>query len=172
MSSQAPDPPPRRQGARTTAHEIERLSSRLAEVDESLQRERARRTASDQALEQLRAESRGLRGEVGRLRAQLGIANAAQLQAASAAAELDAAREESFAARQALAQEQDESERLRARLTELDGTGRQQPAPAPQAGRRVNRSRRRRTDWLGRALALLFMLAVIAALALVIHSSV
>jgi chromosome segregation ATPase len=166
------EPAPRRPGAQTSAQEIERLKSRLAAAEESLHHECARRTAADQALEALRAESQGLRGEVGRLRAQLGIANAAQLQAASAAAELDAARQESFAARGALDQEHDESERLRARLAQVEGTGRPQPAPVAGAGRRANRSRRRRTNWLGRAVALLFMLAVIAALVLVVHSSV
>ena len=45
-------------------------------------------------------------------------------------------------------------------------------APKLEAARPLNPSLRRRTNWVGRALALLIMLAVIAAIVLVIHTTV
>jgi chromosome segregation ATPase len=172
------EPAPRRPGAQTSAQEIERLKSRLAAAEESLHHECARRTAADQALDELRAEAQRLGGELGLLRAQLDLANAAQLQARSAASELDAARKTGFEAREALAQERealaqerDECEQLRARLERMDQAGRH-PAPVPEARRRAIRGRRRRANWIGRFVALLFMLAVIAAIVFVVHTAI
>jgi hypothetical protein len=151
---------------------------RLAAADEALQRERGRRVAAGQALDELRAEAQRLRGELGLLRAQLDLANAAQLQARSAASELDAARKTGFEAREALAderealaQERDECEQLRGRLERMEQAGRH-PAPVPEARRRAIRGRRRRANWLGRFVALLFMLAVIAAIIFVVQTAI
>jgi hypothetical protein len=195
MSSQDPDPittepdapVPRRPASRASALKVERLIA----AAETLQRERTRRIAADRALEEQRSESHHLRVELGRVRAELELARVAQLEAESASSELDAARTQAFAAREALAREQAETERLRAGLARAEAT-RAQPAAEPEiaqaarvavprlvahapkleAARPLNPSLRRRTNWVGRALALLIMLAVIAAIVLVIHTTV
>jgi hypothetical protein len=153
------DPAVQRPAGRRRARDAERLNARLAAADEALQRERARRTATDQALEEQRAESQRLRAELGRLRAQLELAGAAQLEAESGAAELDGTRR----------LEASNVEMQRAARVESQRTP--SAPPRSEAERPLNPSLRHRTNWLGRVVALLFMLLVIAAVVLVIRKS-
>ncbi|MBV9820507.1 MAG: hypothetical protein JOZ07_19430 [Solirubrobacterales bacterium] len=125
-------PPDNRRPARR-ARDAERLSERLQAAEAALARERERRAATDEALERERAETRHLGHELGRARAELDLARAAQQEAGSTTEELDTARRELLAAdrryerlnaeqdRIATARDQLESE-LRDRAEELAGT--------------------------------------------------
>jgi hypothetical protein len=165
-----PQPTPRRPRERLAA--TERLTARLANATQALELERERRAAADQALEDERSTTRRLQTELGQARAQLELARAAQAEAQAAEPELEAARtalhERAGAlesAREALAREQAEAGRLRSRLE------RAEKSPAVHV-RTLNPSLRHRTYWLGRLLALLVLGIVIAAIWIVLHSTI
>ena len=247
----APDPEVRPRRARGASVDVERLTAHLANATQALEAERERRAASELALETERSANRGLRTELGQIRAELELAHAAEAEAAAAAAELEAARRELHdaqlrhenlhaqrererreaqrrhdelveereqttqahaaarsalhersgaleSAREALAQEQAETGRLRNRLARTAGPAPGPPsddtavpeaadeprhlphsgpdlshrqAPVPRA-RPLNPSLRHRTYWLGRLLALLVLLIVLAAIWIVLHSTI
>jgi hypothetical protein len=177
------------------AQEIERLKARLASAEQATERERAKRDGADRALEDERSESLRLRAELGKLRGELDLARAAQQELSSTWSELDATRTEAHdsghrleAATRALDQERAESERLRRQLSGAEATVQrlmqaEAAAPAgraatkpdshlPRADRPLNPALGSRTNWLGRALALVVMLAVIAAIVLVVHTTI
>jgi hypothetical protein len=271
-------PQPRRRRVRGAEQEMARVSAQLAAAMQALALERERRAAVDQALEDERAVARELRTELGKIRADLELAQAGAAQAAAMTAELDAARRELYesrrrhdtlshqrdettqahaaittelhertgaleSAREALAREQAETERLRGELAKAekaaardasraahagpgaatrtaeggrgasgrssqsraetgrhdraDGARREHgatpstsdasrrtrqaaPDPVPRTGsstsgyphRPLNPSLRHRTWWLGRLLVVVFILVVLAAIYLVIHSTI
>jgi len=178
------------------AEQIERLKARLTFAERAAEHERAKRDAAVGALEGERSESLRLRAELGRLRAELDLGAAANEELSSASSELDATRTEAHAterrleaATRAFEEQRAESERLRselagaqARMHRLIEAGGETAAPRghlvtkpdshlPRAERPLNPALRSRTNWLGRTLALLVILAVIAAIVLVIHST-
>ena len=72
--------------------ELQRLRERLTVAEESTERERAKREAVGQALEDERRAGRRLRAELGRVRAELELAGAVQRELDSASTALDALR--------------------------------------------------------------------------------
>ncbi len=86
------DVPGRRPGAR--AQDLERLTTRLAAVEAALGREQEHRAEADAALDGQRAEDRRLSAELGRARAELELAQAAQREAQETATQLEGARRE------------------------------------------------------------------------------
>ena len=76
------------------AAELQRLGARLASANHALKQERERRTAMAKTLEEERNANRQLRTDLGKARAELEIAAAAQSEAQAAAQELEAARAE------------------------------------------------------------------------------
>jgi len=82
--------------------ELERTRARAAAAAETLEQERKRRQALEEALESERAESRRVRIELGRLRAELELAQAGRAESVESAAELDRVQRELYAARQQL----------------------------------------------------------------------
>jgi hypothetical protein len=74
---------------RSRAADLERIGARLAAAQREAERERERRASLGDALEQERSENRKLRTEVGQLKAELELAQAAQGEASATAAELE-----------------------------------------------------------------------------------
>ena len=118
------DPVPARPSAADRAQEIERLRDRLTTAERASEREHARRTAAEKALEDERTQALNLRSELGRLKAELDLAATTRGELAAAAAELDSSRKEAREASdrlqsaiRALDQKRAESESLRLRLT-------------------------------------------------------
>jgi hypothetical protein len=86
----------RRPSAR--AQDLERLTTRLASAQAALERERERRAAVDQALEEQRTEGRRIAAELGRVRAELDLASTVQRENEAVSAELDSTRRQLRAA--------------------------------------------------------------------------
>ena len=86
------DAPSRRPGAR--AQDLQRLTTRVTALEAALEREQERRTEADAALDGQRAEHRRLSAELGRVRAELELAQAAQREALQTGAQLQGARRE------------------------------------------------------------------------------
>ena len=102
----------------------DRMKARLAAAEQATEHERTKRDATERELENERSESLRMRAEVGRLRAELELAEAGQRELSSASSALDASRAEAHGVRRrleaavrALDEERAESERLRERLT-------------------------------------------------------
>ncbi|MGH2857009.1 MAG: hypothetical protein ACRDMJ_05940, partial [Solirubrobacteraceae bacterium] len=179
--------------------EVERLAAELAAATRALELERERRTSLDHALDDERATTRQLRTELGQAQADLELARAQQTQALAAEHELDGARRELIETQrrhEELVREHERAAKAHAAtLTELhEGLGALESAPATPgedgAGRRdqhgashdehdaprplrpVNPSLRHRTYWLGRFLALLMLGVVVAAIWVLIHSTI
>ncbi len=81
--------PPARPAIADRAQELERLRSRLQDLDAAHDRERSRREQAERHLEEERTEALRLRSEVGRLGAELDLARAAGDELAAASAELE-----------------------------------------------------------------------------------
>jgi hypothetical protein len=86
----------RRPSAR--AQDLERLTTRLASAQAALERERERRAAVDEALEEQRTEGRRIAAELGRVRAELDLASTVQRENEAISAELDSTRRQLRAA--------------------------------------------------------------------------
>jgi hypothetical protein len=177
------------------APDAHRLGARLAATEAERERERERRVAAEAALEEQRARGRRSTAELGRLRAELELAQAAGLEARGTAALLDTARREHHATQErydALAAAHDDvlrahaasreelkvrSDALRDAEAELatGRTGRTEPEPhvppAPRSHRPVNPSLRS-NSWLLRLIAVLVLGAALLAVYLVLHSTV
>jgi hypothetical protein len=177
------------------ARQMDRLTARLAAVDQALERERASRAGADQALERERTrrtdaehaleaertESLRLRAELGRVRAELDLAAAARAALSDSAASTQRAgparRTDGPEASEGVAQERSSLARSpaprHARPAEAQSAGPSgRPLPSPRADRPLNPSLRSRHRWLVRLVALLIMLGVIAAIVLVIRTNV
>jgi hypothetical protein len=74
------------------APDPERLTARLTALESTLERERARRADAEASLDEHRDQTRRTVAEVGRLRAELELARAAEVDARDTAALLDATR--------------------------------------------------------------------------------
>lgn len=107
----------RRPSAR--AQDLERLTTRLSSAQAALERERERRAAVDEALEEQRAEGRRLAAELGRARAELDLASTVQRESEAVSAELDSTRRQLRAAErryEELAAEHDRALEVQARV--------------------------------------------------------
>jgi hypothetical protein len=107
----------RRPSAR--AQDLERLTTRLSSAQAALERERERRAAVDEALEEQRAEGRRLAAELGRVRAELDLAGTVQRENETVSAELDSTRRQLRAAErryEELAAEHDRALEVQARV--------------------------------------------------------
>jgi hypothetical protein len=82
----------RRPSAR--AQDAERLATRLAAAQAALEREHERRASIEQTLEEQRAEGRRLSAELGRVRAELDLAQTVQRESEAMSDELDSTRRE------------------------------------------------------------------------------
>jgi chromosome segregation ATPase len=84
------------------AHELERLRSRLGDLEAAHDRERARREQSERQLEDERTEALRLRSEAGRLGAELDLVRATRDELDAASAELETIRGEALSTGQEL----------------------------------------------------------------------
>lgn len=112
---------PAGRGPGPRAPDTERLAGRLAAAERALERERERRGEAESVLEDHRSKLRGLSAELGRTRAELELARAAERESAETAALLDAARRDHHATQaryEALSAEHDRSLRAIGELRE------------------------------------------------------
>jgi hypothetical protein len=183
-------PASRERRRRTTGggQELERLRERAAAATEAVERERRRRVAAEESLEAERADGRRLRIELGRLRAEVELAQAAGAETPEGASELDRVQRELHAARQAvdrltrerdrLVQENAEMETaLHERVGALESAREALEREQVESGRLrerlggqrpVNPSLPDRPYGISRAVAVLVLAAVIIAVVLVI----
>lgn len=121
---------PRPRPGPSRAPDLERLTSRLRAAEATLERERSLREEVEQSLERERGDARRTVAELGRVRAELELARAAESEAADTAAALDAARRDNHELRarhetlradhdRALRTQAELEQKLEARTTEL-----------------------------------------------------
>jgi hypothetical protein len=196
------DPTSVRRTASDHLQQLDRLKAKLSAAEDEAEREHARRQSAEASRDKARTENLALRSEVGRLSAELDLAATAQGELASTASEVDGLRTGAQnaerrleAAARALEHERAETARLRQHLAAAEATvqglmksdpatvaepsGQEAGLPEPsrhepnqRTERPLNPALRGRTNWVGRALALLVILVVIAAVILVIHSTI
>lgn len=116
--------PPARPAMADRGHELERLRTRLADLEAAHDRERTRREQAESHLEDERTEALRLRSEVGRLGAELDLAGTVREELRGASAELERTRGEVLATGRELETARQETAQTRRQLDTARAQGR------------------------------------------------